>query len=898
MEGNSHMNTNGEEQEVKKKKKIIAVYNTHNSKTGIKDPRAEKKQQAARQAQSRPAAAKPAVAPAKPAAAPTPAPKTEAVRPAAAPAAKPTAETAKPAAAPQSRPAASENGSRPAGQGRPTQNRDGQRREGGYQNRDGQRRDGQRSGGYQNRDGQRRDGQGGGYQNRDGQRREGGYQNRDGQRREGGYQNRDGQRRDGAGGGYQRRDGQGGGYQNRDGQNRGGQGRDNRRSSMDIPAAPVELRKNENRRAENKNRNDDTKKDKNTKFNDNWNGKPGQGGRRPNQGSNRPNQKGGKGGKGAPQNHQPAPAPKKEDNTPKVIEIPEMISIHDLAEKMKIQPSVIIKKLFLAGKMVTVNSELDFEAAGELAMEMNFDPVPEEKEDVIAKMLEDSEDGEETLVSRPPVVCVMGHVDHGKTSLLDAIRDTHVIDREAGGITQHIGAYVVSINGQKITFLDTPGHEAFTAMRMRGANSTDIAILVVAADDGVMPQTIEAINHAKAAGIEIIVAINKIDKPSANIERVKQELTEYELIPEDWGGSTIFCPVSAHTHEGIDNLLEMILLTSEVLELKANPNRRARGLVIEAELDKGKGPVATVLVQKGTLHVGDPIAVGSCHGKVRAMMDDNGRRVKEAGPSKPVEILGLNDVPNAGEIFVSPETDKEARAFAETYVKESREKLIEDTKLKMSLDDLYSQIQSGNLKELNIIVKADVQGSVEAVKQSLLKLSNEEVVVKIIHGGVGAINESDVSLAAASNAIIIGFNVRPDATAKETAEREKVDLRLYRVIYDAINDVEAAMKGMLDPIFEEKVLGHAEVRQIFKASGIGNIAGSYVLDGIFQRGCKCRITREGEQIFDGPLASLKRFKDDVKEVKAGYECGLVFEKFNDIKELDIVEAYTMVEVPR
>ena len=879
MEGNSHMNTNGEEQEVKKKKKIIAVYNTHNSKTGIKDPRAEKKQQAARQAQSRPAAkpaAKPTAAPAKSAAAPAPAPKTEAVKPAATPAAKPVTEAAKPAAAPQSRPAASENNARPAGQGRPAQNRDGQRRDGqgGYQNRDGQRRDGQR-----------RDGQGSGYQNRDGQRRDG---------QSGGYQRRDGQ-----GSGYQNRDGQrSGGYQNRDGQNRGGQGRDNRRSSMDIPSAPVELRKNENRRAENKNRNDDTKKDKNTKFNDSWNGKPGQGGRRPNQGGNRPNQKGGKGGKGAAQTRQPAPAPKKEDNTPKVIEIPEMISIHDLAEKMKIQPSVIIKKLFLAGKMVTVNSELDFEAAGELAMEMNFDPVHEEKEDVIAKMLEDTEDSDETLVSRPPVVCVMGHVDHGKTSLLDAIRDTHVIDREAGGITQHIGAYVVSINGQKITFLDTPGHEAFTAMRMRGANSTDIAILVVAADDGVMPQTIEAINHAKAAGIEIIVAINKIDKPSANIERVKQELTEYELIPEDWGGSTIFCPVSAHTHEGIDNLLEMILLTSEVLELKANPNRRARGLVIEAELDKGKGPVATVLVQKGTLHVGDPIAVGSCHGKVRAMMDDNGRRVKEAGPSKPVEILGLNDVPNAGEIFVSPETDKEARAFAETYVKESREKLIEDTKLKMSLDDLYSQIQSGNLKELNIIVKADVQGSVEAVKQSLLKLSNEEVVVKIIHGGVGAINESDVSLAAASNAIIIGFNVRPDATAKETAEREKVDLRLYRVIYDAINDVEAAMKGMLDPIFEEKVLGHAEVRQIFKASGVGNIAGSYVLDGVFQRGCKCRITREGEQIFDGPLASLKRFKDDVKEVKAGYECGLVFEKFNDIRELDIVEAYTMVEVPR
>ena len=668
---------------------------------------------------------------------------------------------------------------------------------------------------------------------------------------------------------------------------------------MEIPAAPsVELRKNDNRRAENKSRNDDSRKEKNTKFNDSWGGKPGQGGRRPNQGGNRPNQKNNRGGKGSAPVRPTPPAPKKEDLTPKVIAIPELISIHDLAEKMKIQPSVIIKKLFLAGKMVTVNSELDFDAAGELAMEMNFDPVPEEKEDVIGKMLEDVEDAAETLVSRPPVVCVMGHVDHGKTSLLDAIRDTHVIDREAGGITQHIGAYVVTINGEKITFLDTPGHEAFTAMRMRGANSTDIAILVVAADDGVMPQTVEAINHAKAAGIEIIVAINKIDKPSANIERVKQELVEYELIPEDWGGSTIFVPVSAHTHEGLDQLLEMILLTAEVLELKSNPDRRARGLVIEAELDKGKGPVATVLVQKGTLHVGDPIAVGSCHGKVRAMMDDNGRRVKEAGPSKPVEILGLNDVPGPGEIFVSPETDKEARAFAETYVKESREKLIEDTKLKMSLDDLYSQIQSGNLKELNIIVKADVQGSVEAVKQSLLKLSNEEVVVKIIHGGVGAINESDVSLASASNAIIIGFNVRPDATAKETAEREKVDLRLYRVIYDAINDVEAAMKGMLDPIFEEKVLGHAEVRQIFKASGIGNIAGSYVLDGVFQRNCKCRITREGTQIFDGALASLKRFKDDVKEVRAGYECGLVFEKFNDIQELDIVEAYTMVEVPR
>ena len=478
-----------------------------------------------------------------------------------------------------------------------------------------------------------------------------------------------------------------------------------------------------------------------------------------------------------------------------------------------------------------------------------------------------------------------------KHPLLDAIRQTNVTAREAGGITQHIGASVIEINGRKITFLDTPGHEAFTAMRMRGAQSTDIAILVVAADDGVMPQTVEAINHAKAAGVEIIVAINKIDKPSANIDKVKQELAEYELIPEDWGGSTIFVPVSAHTKEGITDLLEMVLLTADVLELKANPNRKGRGLVIEAELDKGKGPVATVLVQKGTLRVGDTIAAGACYGKIRAMMDDKGRRVKEAGPSTPVEILGLNDVPQAGEVFVATENEKEARSFAETFISESKNKLLEDTKAKLSLDDLFSQIKAGNVKELPLIIKADVQGSVEAVKQSLTKLSNEEVVVKVIHGGVGAINESDVSLASASNAIIIGFNVRPDATAKSIAEREKVDVRLYKVIYQAIEDVEAAMKGMLDPVFEEKVIGHAVIRQLFKASGIGTIAGSYVLDGKFQRGCSCRITREGEQIYDGPLASLKAFsKDDVKEVAAGYECGLVFEKFNDLQEDDQIEA--------
>ncbi len=523
----------------------------------------------------------------------------------------------------------------------------------------------------------------------------------------------------------------------------------------------------------------------------------------------------------------------------------------------------------------------------------------EEKVDVIEELLREDEEDEAKMVSRPPVVCVMGHVDHGKTSLLDAIRNTHVIAKEAGGITQHIGAYVVSVNGQKITFLDTPGHEAFTAMRMRGANATDIAILVVAADDGVMPQTVEAINHAKAAGTEIIVAINKIDKPSANIERVKQELAEHELVPEDWGGSTIFVPVSAHTQEGIDSLLEMILLTAEVSELKANPKRAARGLIIEAELDKGKGPVATVLVQKGTLRIGDPVAAGSCYGKVRAMMDDKGRRVKEAGPSTPVEILGLSDVPNAGEIFVAMPNEKEARSFAETFISQGREKLLEETKSKsLSLNDIFNQIKEGSLKELGLIVKADVQGSVEAVKQSLLKLSNEEVVVKIIHGGVGAINESDVSLASASNAIIIGFNVRPDATAKATAEREGVDVRLYRVIYDAIADVERAMKGMLDPVFEEKIIGHAEVRQLFKSSGVGMIAGSYVLDGVFQRGCSVRISREGKQIYEGSLASLKRFKDDVKEVRSGYECGLVFEKFSDLKELDQVEAYIMVEVPR
>ena len=790
-----------------------------------------------------------------------------------------------PQAQPQQTDARSDQNSsaRPQGQGYQG-NRDGRPQGQGYQgNRDGRpqgqgyqgNRDGRPQGqGYQgNRDG-RPQGQGGYQGNRDGRPQgQGGYQgNRDGRPQgQGGYQgNRDG-RPQGQGGYQGNRDNRGGRPQGPGG--RPGTGRDGGAKSFDTPiqAKPTSNRGNKNAykndRFDKRDKDDDAKKNL------------------------------GKGGKFKAPIQPPAHEEPKVEVV-KTIILPEVLTIKELAEKMKLQPSAIVKKLFLQGKIVTLNQEIDFNQAEEIAMEYEVLCEKEVKVDVIEELLKEDEENEADMVARPPVVCVMGHVDHGKTSLLDAIRETNVTSREAGGITQHIGAYMVEINGQKITFLDTPGHEAFTAMRMRGAQSTDIAILVVAADDGVMPQTVEAINHAKAAGVEIIVAINKIDKPSANIDRVKQELSEYELIPEDWGGSTVFVPVSAHTKDGIPELLEMILLTAEVKELKANPNRTARGLIIEAELDKGKGPVATVLVQKGVLHVGDTVAAGSCYGKVRAMMDDKGRRVKEAGPSTPVEILGLGDVPNAGEVLVGTVNEKEARNFAETFISEGKNKLLEDTKAKLSLDDLFSQIKAGNIKELPIIVKADVQGSVEAVKQSLVKLSNEEVMVKVIHGGVGAINESDVSLASASNAIIIGFNVRPDVTAKSIAEREKVDMRLYKVIYQAIEDVEAAMKGMLDPIFEEQVIGHAIVRQTFKASGVGTIAGSYVMDGKFQRGCSVRITRAGEQLYDGPLASLKRFKDDVKEVATGYECGLVFEKFNDIQEDDMIEAYAMVEVPR
>ena len=828
----------------KKKKNIIRVYHAQNASDGGKNRpkrQAQDKKPGARGPQAAKAPRNTEAAPKKPA---------EAVkRQPEAPAAKPAEQTKAPETKSQ------ETAAQNQGKNRPSQEQAGAGRNQNRQPRE--RREGSRD---NNRDGRDRS-----RDFRGGDRRP--SDNRGQGRPQGGGQGRpDGNNRFGGG--------------NRSGQRPGG-----RRNDGDAVFTPELTKTSKDSKRERDRENKNKKKD----FD-----KSQGGGHRPNQGGRRNMSR-------LPKALQkPAPQPKQEEKKPEIKEItlPEKMTIRELAEAMKMQPSVIVKKLFMEGTMVTVNHEIDFEKAQEIALGYDIIAEPEEKVDVIGELLKEEEEDEADMVSRPPVVCVMGHVDHGKTSLLDAIRNTNVTRGEAGGITQHIGAYVVENSGQKITFLDTPGHEAFTAMRMRGANATDIAVLVVAADDGVMHQTVEAISHAKAAGVEIIVAINKIDKPSANVERVKQELSEYELIPEDWGGSTIFVPVSAHTGEGIDTLLEMILLSAEVCELKANPNRAARGLVIEAQLDKGKGPVATILVQKGTLHVGDFIAAGACSGKVRAMMDDKGRRVKEAGPSTPVEILGLGDVPNAGEILMSFPSDKEAKNFAGAFVSENKNRLLEETKGKLSLDNLFDQIQASDLKELPLIVKADVQGSVEAVKQSLTKLSNEEVVVRVIHGGVGAVNESDVSLAATSNAIIIGFNVRPDAMAKQLADQEGVDLRLYRVIYQAIEDVEAAMKGMLDPVFEEKVIGHAEVRQLFKASGVGTIAGSYVLDGIFQRNCKVRITREGEQIFEGELASLKRFKDDVKEVKAGYECGLVFDGFNDIKEEDRVEAYIMVEVPR
>ena len=746
------------------------------------------------------------------------------------------------------------------------------------------------------RDNGSRDGQNRGY-NRDGQNRNGG---RDGQNRsfnrDGNGQNRSFNR---DGNGQNRNFNRDGNGQNRNGSrdNRGQGGRNGGRdgkfnldSAINKEVVMTKDTTRENRRNYKDNKDRDNRRDdrdfegRNTSRNGKNNNKNN------NNNSNRNTMR------KKPVNAQPKPEPVVEKVTS--IELPETVTIKELADKMKIPAAQIIKKLFLEGKMLNVNSDITYDEAEEIALEYDILCEHEVVVDVIEEMLKEEEENEEDLQPRPPVVCVMGHVDHGKTSILDAIRKTSVTSGEAGGITQHIGAYVVEVSGQKITFLDTPGHEAFTAMRLRGAQSTDIAILVVAADDGVMPQTIEAINHAKAAEIDIIVAINKIDKPSANIDRVKQELTEYGLIAEDWGGTTIMVPVSAHTGEGLQDLLDMILLDAEVKELKANPNRKGRGLILEAQLDKGRGPVATVLVQKGTLNVGDNVTVGTAFGKIRAMIDDKGRRVKKAGPSTPVEILGLNEVPQAGEVFIATDTEKEARTMAETFIATKREKMLADTKSKLSLDGLFDQIQAGQIKDLNIIVKADVQGSVEAVKQSLAKLSNDEVAVKVIHGGVGAINESDVTLASASNAIIIGFNVRPDNQAKIIAEQEKVDLRLYRVIYNAIEDIEAAMKGMLEPTFEEKIIGHAEVRQTYKVSGVGTIIGGYVQDGKIVRNCKVRLLRDNVVIHEGELASLKRFKDDVKEVNSGYECGMSFEKYNDIKEGDQIEAFVMEEVPR
>lgn len=745
---------------------------------------------------------------------------------------------------------------------------------GGYGNRDNNcyRNNDRNNGGYRNNDRNNN----GGYRNND-RNNNGGYGNRD---NNGGYRNND---RNNNGGFRNDRNGQSGngGFRKDNDQNRGGFNGGQRRNNDRRDSAPKEefdfsakpdSRRHDSRIDSKKNdRKRDNEAKENLKFaNSRFDKKP----------MTKPEKK------------------EKEEETIKQLVLPDTLTIKELADKMKVAPAALVKKLFLQGKVVTINEEIDYDAAEEIALEFNCICEHEEKVDVIAELLKEDEEPEDKLVPRPPVVCVMGHVDHGKTSLLDAIRETHVTAKESGGITQKIGAYQVNVNGNLITFLDTPGHEAFTAMRMRGAQATDIAILVVAADDGVMPQTIEAINHAKAAGVEIIVAVNKIDKPNANIEKVKQELTEYGLIAEDWGGSTTFVPVSAHTKQGIDELLDMILLTAEVNELKANPDRKARGIVIEAELDKGRGPVASILVQKGTLHVGDAVSAGSCYGKIRAMIDDKGNRVKVAGPSTPVEILGLNDVPNAGEIIMAADSEKEARSIAETFISEGRKKLLDDTKHKVSLDALFEQIQAGNMKELNIIIKADVQGSVEAVKSSLVRLSNEEVVVKVIHGGVGNVNESDVVLASASNAIIIAFNVKPDNQARIVAEREKVDLRLYSVIYNAIEDVEAALKGMLEPIYEEKIIGHARIMQIFKASGVGNIAGCIVEEGRITRDSVVRITRGSEKVYEGPIASLKHFKDEVKEIKAGTECGMVFEKFNDIQPEDMIEAHIMVEVPR
>ena len=754
---------------------------------------------------------------------------------------------------------------------RPQGNRPDNRppREGGYQQRPQGQGGRPQGGGYGNRPG---GGQGGGFGNRPGGGQGGGYGNRPGGGQGGGFGNR-------SGGGQGRPGGQGGGFGGRPSGGGGFGGRPN------SPGAgrPGEVKKTE-----------PTKDDKRLQ----WNRQSQMGKKDKKDTTRKENHQGldrrGRGSKPASKRVMP----KKIEPVVTLITVAPEITVRDLAEKLMRSNSDIIKVLMKKGLMVTANQNIDFETATSVAESFNVLVEEYVEVDVFEQAFDSEPENEENLESRPPVVVVMGHVDHGKTSLLDVIRNANVQQSEAGGITQHIGAYSVELEGKPITFLDTPGHEAFTAMRMRGAQVTDIAILVVAADDGVMPQTIEAINHAKAAEVELIVAITMMDKPDANPDKVKQQLTEHGLQPEDWGGQTIVVPVSARQKTGIEQLLEMILLVAELKELRANPNKSARGSIIEAKLDKGRGPVATVLVQEGTLKVGDPVVAGACHGKIRAMTDSRGNQVKEAGPSTPVEIIGLAEVPTTGDILYTAQNERQARQLSETVVAKGRVDMIKATQGKVSLDDLFSQIQAGQVKDLNIVVKADVQGSVEALRGSLEKLTNDAVRVRIIHTGVGAVTESDVMLASASNAIIIGFNVRPEVSAKSVAESENVDVRFYSVIYAAIDDIEAAMKGMLDPEFEEKVLGHAEIRQIFKASGIGTIGGSHVTEGKILRNSQVRIVRDGRVVYDGTLDTLRRFKDDVREVAAGYECGMLFKNYNDIKEGDKVESYVMEEIPR
>ncbi|MFF2888119.1 translation initiation factor IF-2 [Paenibacillus sp. NPDC057967] len=795
----------------------------------------------------------------------------------------------------EQRPQQSNQGARPSGQGQQGQgggNRpSGQGQQGGNRPSGGQGYQGNRPSGQ---------GQGGGNRPSGGQ----GYQgNRPSGQGQGGYQ---GNRPAGQGqGGNRPSGGQGGGYQgNRpagQGQGQGGGGnRSFGQGGSGAPSGnrPAQAPQGQSRsfdsnagRSQPRSGSDDRGGNKNNRSGGNQkrfeDGRPGYGG---NRGNNR-------GGKGRNNRGPQQPPREKIDNTPKKIIVRGTLTVGDLAKLLHKDASEVIKKLLFLGVMATINQEIDMDAilliAGEYGVEVEV-KIPVEEDDF--ENVEENDD-EEVLIGRPPVVTIMGHVDHGKTTLLDSIRKTNVTGAEAGGITQHIGAYQVEINGKKITFLDTPGHEAFTLMRARGAQVTDITIIVVAADDGIMPQTVEAINHAKAAGVPIIVAVNKIDKPEANADKIKQEMTEYELVPEEWGGDTIFVEVSAKQRINLEGLLEMILLVAEVNEFKANPNKRARATVIEAELDKGKGPVARILVQHGTLKIGDAFVAGNCFGRVRAMVNDRGRRLKEAGPSTPIEITGLTEVPQAGDPFMVFEDERKARAIAERRAIKHRQSEM-GANTRVTLDDLYTHIKDGEIKDLNVIIKADVQGSAEALKGSLAKIDIEGVRVKIIHNGVGAITESDIILASASNAIVIGFNVRPDPQAEATIGQEKVDVRMHRVIYNVIDEIEQAMKGMLDPIYKEVVIGHAEVRNVFKVTKVGAIAGSMIVDGKITRAAEARVIRDGIVVYTGKIDSLKRFKDDAKEVAQGYECGITLDRFSDIKEGDMIEAFVMETVER